>query len=117
MTHEEFVKELGSCVGPSFYSRQTPGALWLIQLYTPRRRSQSRIRVTFRFFCLIIGAQIPISSDERVKIVLLKPKELPLVAVDGTKTSWGRSGVNVWKGSYGSEGDLGRRMFLRSDSL
>ena len=40
---------------------------------------------------LIIRDQIPVSSDERIKMVLLEPKELPGVGMDGTK----RGGISV----------------------
>lgn len=63
---------------------------------------------------LIIRDQIPVSSDERVKIVLLEPKELPIVGMDGTKTKRGGSSMNVSREVTVAKG-IRARWFTKDD--
>jgi len=63
---------------------------------------------------LIIRDQIPVSSDERIKIVLLEPKELPGVGMDGTKTRRGGSSVNLSKDVPVAKG-IRARWFTKDD--
>lgn len=63
---------------------------------------------------LIIRDQIPVSSDERIKIILLEPKELPGVGVDGTKTRRGGSSFNLSKEVPVAKG-IRARWFTRDD--
>src|SRR5260221_6809121 len=63
---------------------------------------------------LIIRDQIPVSSDERIKVVLLEPKELPEAGMDGSKTRRGASSMNVSKEVTVAKG-IRARWFTKDD--
>jgi len=63
---------------------------------------------------LIIRYQIPVSSDERIKVVLLEPKELPGVGMDGPKPRRGGSSLNLSKEVKVAKG-IRARWFMKND--